>query len=473
MPKILKIVMCLLMLLVGAVAWEYLAVMPQWMPQGWVIAIAEVTGMIIPLYAVDAEPQLVTQIRHVLSVFYVLYSWIAVLLIVALAAARRWIWPAATLLCALVLTVLAQLAWQAEMAAIQTFTYEYYYAALYLWMAALLWLFVLYLALGAPRVLHAALVLTLIFTAIAVVEGRGSSEHVVSLIGLSFQEPSLRALLRSTLLYLPVAMLSLALAVGLLRVLWHWINRGGLALAAFSKPLQYAGIWVVVSLLPLVSIPLGEQLNEQDVEAALRYVEQQAVLAEEHRIETGEYPRDIRMVAHKDAEKPRLVRIYEYYSNNIEGAYYLSRAKKYCFIVHNPGKDFGYFTLTSDQEDWSYYNNVPSLEEHYAEVCGERGLKSHESLMANYLGLHHSEDRYGKISIDLDRVIRPAMTAASTGELKEELGKLGEQDPSILYNEAEDEIPEEPLEWPEGAEVTPEMWMIMLDENTQSLKEAQ
>lgn len=322
-----------------------------------------------------------------------------------------------------------------ELSAIQVHSYEPFKILFYLW-AIFLFIFFLASALFERKrklLTKIFLLVTIICSIFFAFNGRGSAEHITPIIGGLLAEISLE---NFQLAEIPefifiLAIMAFIAATG--KTLKYWITHGVFRFRQGEEVLKTSGYYMLIALIPILSIPPGVILNKSDVSEAKQFIDSITPKVKDYYEKNKEYPKLITQVIEKETKVPRLIANYEYLVFNEKGAYYLSRPEKYCFIFQDPGKDFGYYSITSDRAEWKFFSETSSLDEQYLSICGEDGPGSHEGLVAGHLGLPSPDDPVSEINLKvLDKVNRPAITPKESEELEKVLEEMGKQDPSII-----------------------------------------
>ena len=337
-----------------------------------------------------------------------------------------------------------------ELKAVQTYSYEVFIIAFYHW--ALWMVILLAAACMLPRqrkiITLITLLLTVACTVLFTIQGRGSVEHITPLLGGLLADISWDMLGLSVLAKLLVMlMVGAVLIYPLLAMLAIWVRHGKVTWRVWPRGVVYGVVYSIIALIPITSIPAGMQLNNKDIDEAKQFVDQLLPQIEEYQKEHKEYPQDLSQVVDLEAmETPRLLDIYEYIAYGTEGAYYLSRPEKYCIIFQNPGKDFGYYSLTSDRK-WKFFSERQSLARAYETICDESGNLKDESLIAGHLGLPNPDDPLAALGAEVGDVVQPAMTQGATPLLEKQIHELGYKNPEIYATKPM--IPEEEMIGPE------------------------
>jgi len=320
-----------------------------------------------------------------------------------------------------------------EISDVRTYGYEFFITSFYFWLA-LLTIFAVAAMLfykTSVRLAEVFFIFSVLASIFFAIYGRGGIEHIAPIMGGLLTDFSWRGLWLSNLFK---GLLVIALFGGtyfILTNLFNWIKDGQKWQISLRDIPETCIIFVIIGLLPLFSIPAGVFLNEKDLEEAKSFVENLEPQIEKYHQDNGQYPSDIKEFV-ENKEPPRLIDIYEYLAFGAKGSYYFSREEKYCFIILSPGKDFGFYSITSARK-WQFtpYQGK-SLEQEYTSVCDENDGGMYETMLAQRLGLPKPGDPVAKAGLALGSVLRPALTPAVTGKLQEELDKLGEKDPSIF-----------------------------------------
>ncbi len=320
-----------------------------------------------------------------------------------------------------------------HIADVRTYSYELFITAFYTWMT--LCLVLLLIAVLFPPIRRAAVIVALLFTAIATVlftlEGRGSVEHITPLLGGLFADVSFYTIRLSALFSVWMMLTVGALAIALIWLASQWVRSGHVTVQPVLQTGKYVLIAIAISSLSLLSIPFGNRLNQSDVAHAKGFIETFVPKLEGYYSTYGQYPKNLDRFLESITSVPRLIDIFEYLAHEHEGSYYLSRPQKYCFVFLDPGRKFGYHAYTSDTKKWQYFSPLQSLENEYLNVCGDDGPTSHEAILADHLGLKGLHDPLGRLGAEVGMVTPPPGTRQSTQRLKNELQSLGRQEPSI------------------------------------------
>lgn len=317
-----------------------------------------------------------------------------------------------------------------ELSDIRTYGYELFIISFYLWVPAVFIFAVAALLFAENRknIIKTALVFTVVLTLIFIFSGRGSTEHIIPITGGLLYSFSVDSLWLSNIVKLCVAIALILPVYYTIEFARNWVKEGKFFLKGKADKARVILIFIWISFIPFISVPFGVLLNKYDIKQSKKFIEEIIPLVEKYKKENNEYPKIIADIA-KNKPSPRLIDIYEYLTYGTKGGYYFSRPEKYCFVIFNPGKDFGYFSVTSER-GWKFFNNKSSLEEEYVSVCDENE-STYEGLIASRLGLPDQNDPIAKMGVEIDSVIRPARTPSAAGKLQELIDKAGEKDPSI------------------------------------------
>lgn len=343
-------------------------------------------------------------------------------------------WRIASLSCLTILVLFLSYAHTAkELSDIRTYTYESFIITFYLWLALIVSSFIatILFPVLSNKITKSVVGITLIFSVFFVFTGRGGSEHIYPIIGGLLDEISWKSLRVSAMFIILASLPILALILAVVNNVAEWIATGKIESKSYRKLLKQLLSFVLIMLIPVLSLPPAILLNNNDVQEAKVFIEKIIPKLQEYQKQKGEYPRALSQAVPELGKSPRLIDRHEYFVFGVKGSYYFSRPDKYCLIFQDPGKDFGYHTITS-QRDWKFITEKASLENSYISLCDEDGPTSHEGMLSTFLGLSKPDDPFGKLSLEINKIARPAITAESTGNLKETLSDLAKDNPEML-----------------------------------------
>jgi|GEM_PF-6179088 len=281
-------------------------------------------------------------------------------------------------------------------------------------------------------VIIALLGITLVLTVFFGFWGRGTEEMLSPIFGLFFYEKTFSSFTMGFTYKLVVFTLLSAFVYSLVFQAIYWVQTSNVDIKLFFQPYYSALKFMPILLVPTLSYFIGSYVNERDVSAAKSFIWQVKSKTDKYYLENGEYPRVIEaFINSKETETPWLLKRHEYFSYDIPGTYYFSRADKYCFIFQNPNKDFGYYSITSTR-DWRYIEEKDSFDNLYLELCDET-QNSSEDLIAGRMGLEGTNDFLGELGIEMNKHIVPAISRETDRILHNKIIDYGKtQDPTIF-----------------------------------------
>ncbi len=393
--------------------------------------------MLLPLMCdADAQPHFCQLAKLHYSLFWGLYS--AIIGLAGLRLIWHWRTGVGTLLAAAIaIYVIKDLQIESlyRLMDSRSFGYETFIISFYFWLALLVWLFLLAMAHRPLR--RSAMWITglsgLCMIALFAITGRGAVEHIYPLFGglpggFSWEHVWQSILLRTGILGLAAASLT-----ALLTFAWQWVKTGAAEKESVICPLVTGLVLICLMQLAQLSYPVGMIFHARDVASAKEFIDALVPEVEAIRDETGQYPMEISELL-QGREEPRLIASFTYMSDHVPGAYYFSRAEKYCFIFQDPGMEVGYHTLTGERGWRKDVSNRP-LSEMFRSLCDEKDQDS-ESLVAGQLGLYGKDDPVARLGAEVDGIEKRASTPTVAGALKGRMSELGAMDPSI-YGEEE------------------------------------
>jgi hypothetical protein len=318
-----------------------------------------------------------------------------------------------------------------EISDIRTYGSEIFIASFYIWLPLVSALFVTanFYPERKKSISILALILTIIFTVIATVFGRGTAEHFAPLLGGLMVKISLDFLWAGALIKLIAASFAISILFYLSRTAIHWIKTAEFKLKTHANHLIIFIIFLSTYITPLASLPIGKKLNEADVNEAKNFINDVKEQVKKDYYVSGKYPPDIDKIINEKIS-PWLLKRHEYLAYRVKGSYYFSRAEKFCIIFQNPDEKFGYYSITSER-DWKYFNYKNSLEVAYTDLCDEGFLETSQDIVSSYLGLASPDDPIAKFGLDVNQSTRPALSFTATGEMKKQVNELGKKDPTI------------------------------------------
>ena len=315
----------------------------------------------------------------------------------------------------------------------QTFGIELYIISFYSWFWLIANLFAAAIIFWHLRIFifYTAFVLTSIFTYIFTITGRGTFEHIKSLIGETMFEFSWFTVLESKILYLAALLFLISLLWGVISVAASWVRSGNIKPDRFFRNYKPFALWLLIILIPIFSYPFGKLVNMHDVKQAKNFINKTTKYAEKRYFENGQYPKIINDYLDEiDDKTPWLLKRHEYFSHGIEGTYYLSRPKKYCYIFQNPAEKPGYYTLTSMRK-WRFNASTQSIEDVFVKYCDEVD-QSHDELITKHLGLTGPDDYIGQLMNQFNVPFMPATSKAASQKLHKKIMDYGEEDPDVF-----------------------------------------
>lgn len=261
--------------------------------------------------------------------------------------------------------------------------------------------------------------------------GRGTYEQYYVLSGYFGQEYDLFELFKSETFRIILWFFFATTIFGLLLVAYEWIVSGNLVPNLFFRGYK---VFLVMSLMltfSLLSLPIGDFLNEKDVQKAKDFINDIKKDVDKFYLENGEYPKFISDFINEEKENPFLLKRHEYFTLGVRGTYYFSRADKYCFIFQNPSADFGYYSITSNRE-WRQYSDNKDFGNVYLSMCDE-SLENEETLFSDHFGMPYADDELTKIYYEFNSPDNIPHSKESTRIIHEKIMKYGKEvDPKIF-----------------------------------------
>lgn len=307
---------------------------------------------------------------------------------------------------------------------------ENYFIVYYLWAFALFNITVISVLFGyRKKLIISSIIFTLAFSILLGFLSRGAFEANATLIGAYQLEGSSESLFKAYNFVIWKIFAAYILSYALLDLGLSWVLKGEVIAKKF-----FINLLIILSLLPiiylnLISLPIGQYINKKDVSEAKIFIDGIKKNVDKYYLENGEYPKVIVDYIEGKQSKPWLLKRHEYFSLDITGAYYFSRPKKYCFIFQNPNKDFGYYSLTSTR-GWRYNKNVKDFDDVYLKLCDETD-QSLENLVAGQIGLKDPDDLLGKMAIETNTLLSPAISKTISGDLHDKIMEYGDENPEI------------------------------------------
>lgn len=279
------------------------------------------------------------------------------------------------------------------------------------------------------KLLISSIIFTLIISILLGFLSRGTFEANAALIGSYQIEGEFGNLFKAYNFIIWKVFAAFILSCSLVNLASGWVLKGEVKPKEFFKNLLLIFVLLPIIYLNLISLPIGNYFNKKDVSEAIDFIDKIKENVDKYYLENGEYPKVVVDYIEGKASDPWLLKRHEYFSLDIKGAYYFSRPKKYCFIFQNPNKDFGYYSLTSTR-DWRYNEDVKGFEDVYLKLCDETD-QSLENLVAGQIGLKDPDDLIGKMAIETNTLLSPAISKTISGDLHEKIIEYGDKDPEI------------------------------------------
>jgi hypothetical protein len=326
------------------------------------------------------------------------------------------------------------------------FGIEWFVLLYYLWcfILTLIFLLNLYFPKSFKKTLFSAIILTLIFTFLFAYKGRGNVEQITILIGGLLAEFSISYLLLSSSAKFIIGLFLVTIIFSLVETIAVWIKTGDAKFKNFLTSLKIFSAYLIIIILPAISIPIGEYFNKQDVKDAKEFIDNVKIKADKFYFENGEYPKFIEDMLPSE-KSPRILARHEYFTQGIRGTYYFSREDKYCFLFQNPNRKFGYYSITSER-GWRFSRDNRDYASSFIALCDESN-KSADSLISNHLGVESEDEMVNRIAADIGAAspnILP-LTPVTSQKLKEKMGdesleensQKTEQKPEVQQNPVE------------------------------------
>lgn len=304
----------------------------------------------------------------------------------------------------------------------------------YVWLLASVIITLLYWAYPqlAQRWWRAMAGITLLASLFLAITGRGSMEHVYTLVGGLPWQISIAAYSLSKCLWLLLMLALTGIIIFIIHAITTWIQRGQV------MPSHYSYLWrgwrmvfCGFAVAGVISYPAGLLLARHDVNASKAYIGKLMEQARTYKEKEGKFPVEITpFTAGLQDETPRLLKRYEYLAMGFPGSYYFSREAKFCFVFQDPSKPYGYYSITSDR-DWKFMDEQSSLENTFLSVCDDMQPMSSEAMLGGQLGLNEPaklELLFGK---KFDQIYKEALTPKEAEPLHNHIQELGRRDPSI------------------------------------------
>lgn len=315
-----------------------------------------------------------------------------------------------------------------------TFGMELFVVSFYFWgfLISLALLSALFYYEKRVKILIPALAITLFSIFLFSLFGRGTYEQYLVLTGSINGEYTIENFLYSDLARMIISFFAVTLFYGLFLLAYHWIKKGEILPKLFFRGFPLSIIISLLTLFSLVSLPVGDVINESDVANAKNYIDEIKKNVDKYYLENDEYPRFISdYIDDSEQENPWLLKRQEYFTMGVRGTYYFSRAHKYCFIFQNPASDFSYFSMTSSR-GWNKYNDNERFGNVYLEMCDE-GQENEEELFAGHLGLRSPDDPLTSIYYDFNSPDLVPESKEATTILHEKIKEYGDKvDPEIF-----------------------------------------
>ncbi len=387
---------------------------------------------------------------HFYLTFYTLYLVISILLGIAVYRSKEFLRPVALAIILCVLCVASENFTLSEISDFRTYGYEPFIIGFYIWLSTLVTLmigaylypnrFKMWFTLGIGM-----LVFGIVFFALT---GRGSIEHIMPYVGGLYKEYSWDAAKVGKLIYILPFVMATGIIMPLFYFIYHWIITGKIGSFRVLYSLKVMIVFVSIILLSGSSIYIGEMLNRADIQQAKEFVDKAIVRVEAFYQEKKQYPSDIFEVIDPEVNIPRLLRRYDFLAENTKGGFFLSRPQKFCFLFQDPGRLFGYYSITSDRK-WRFSHEGKNLANEFRSVCdeGDGDMFSSESLVAGHLGVDDGNIDIREMAMELEgQEMQAPVTEKATYELQQQLYELGQTDPSIYEKDPNDISEEDALE---------------------------
>lgn len=321
----------------------------------------------------------------------------------------------------------------------RTFGYEWFIGGFYFWGAILSSLLVLWLVYGlrfSTLAWQSGVVVTCIFIAIAVFDGRGSLEHITPLIGGLSLGFSWQYLSYSHLFYMCAGWLAAGVIYGLAVTVMQWVKDGTLPEHIWVRSIVASLTFTLIGSLVLLSLPPALWLNQRDVREAKEFVESALPQLQAYYDEKKAYPPNLDESFRPDTTSPELLQYFDYYAQGFEGAYYFSRPEKFCFIFYNPGIHPGFHTLTSER-GWKFFPfGTYALETQYAAMCDEKTDERYEQIVTGFLGVENNPLITLMEDVEKNKAFsRMPHSSIESQPLTDSIEELLEEDPSFQMGE--------------------------------------
>lgn len=308
---------------------------------------------------------------------------------------------------------------------------EWFIVLYYLWVLLLLDIFLSIILLPVRRksLLKTAAILTFIFIFIFAETGRGNFEQITPLAGGLYAKFGWDMLWLSFSFRFFVFIAALSVIFAAISMISNWVITGSVNLAVFKTNASTAGVYFILLLVPVISIPLGDILNRKDVKEAKNYIDDIKKKVVKYYYENGEYPKFVEDML-PAGRSPRLLERHEFFTMGVRGTYYFSRADKFCFIFQNPSSDFGYYSITSER-DWRYNLKTDSYDTAFINLCDE-SEKNFQDLISNHLGVESEDKLINELSLEAGAPVMPApMSKESSQILQDKIIDRSKEDPTI------------------------------------------
>lgn len=281
------------------------------------------------------------------------------------------------------------------------------------------------------RVIVPMIGISLVFIFMFALFGRGTYEQYLILTGSFGDGYDIDYFLNSDIAKIILMLFAFTLIQSLLALAYKWVKTGIVSPDIFFRSYPIFFVVTILSFTSLLSLPVGDFVNESDVAEAKEYIDELKKDVDKYYLENGEYPKFIEdYVKNMGDDNPWLLKRHEYFTMGIRGTYYFSRPQKYCFIFQNPSSDFSYYTMTSSR-DWNKFSETSGFDNVYLTMCDEE-QEDESTLFANHFGMPTPDDPLTNLEVEFNALEKVPESKEATTVLHERIIEKAKEEPEIL-----------------------------------------
>ncbi len=272
-------------------------------------------------------------------------------------------------------------------------------------------------------------IFTLIISLLFAYTGRGNFEQITPIAGGLLAKFSIKFLWLSTNFKIACVMLLITAVFSLIATVLDWTITGNVSMKHFRYDFSSFGIFCLIMLIPLISIPLGGYYNKGDVARAKDYIDKLKAASDKYYLENGEYPKFVEKML-PEGKSPLLLARQEFFTAGVRGTYYFSRNDKYCFVFQNPSRKFGYYSITNSRP-WRFNTNTDSYDNAFLNVCDE-SMKSYDDLISNHLDINPEDEMVNRVTAETNQKVQTPMSNVGSQILYDKIMEESKKDPSLV-----------------------------------------